>query len=428
MLSNIFRKSFGEYILIIIIAILILSTYYILMEYFSQMQKAQQIQQIQQTESMACVNYSKPTWGRNTCGYLMSDTIQDELTNGGFVKSDNDWSVYFPCAYDEIAKEVNQMPVVNGGKYFILENCDIIVAKELLWKYVVEYHGIEKAQTLLPNSYILYEDDDVNRFKNEFDILPNKMYIMKKNIQRQEGLKISNDKNTIVNGFKDPTDGGYVLAQELLQDPYTISGRKTNMRFYVLVVCKGDDMTVFVYNDGFMYYTREPFEKGTMDSDRNITTGYIDRQVYVDNPLTHGDLRTYLDDPNRNNLNYSETQFKNQGFRLSEIYFNRIYGLIRDVFLAFVGKLSGPKANRKFNDTNVMFQIFGVDVAVNDKLSPMIMEVNKGPDLGAKDDRDSELKHGVVKDTFKVVGLVGCEDFTKTNFIKVLDVSNGSIN
>ena len=31
-------------------------------------------------------------------------------------------------------------------------------------------------------------------------------------------------------------DYPYVVVQELLQDPYTISGRKINLRVYVLVV------------------------------------------------------------------------------------------------------------------------------------------------------------------------------------------------
>jgi len=110
---------------------------------------------------------------------------------------------------------------------------------------------------------------------------------MKKNIQRQEGLKISNSKHEILDGYKN----GYVLVQELLQDPYLISGRKTNMRFYVLVVCKANNTDCYVHKDGFMYYTKVPFVKNSLDDAPNITTGYIDRQVYIDNPLTHYDLR-----------------------------------------------------------------------------------------------------------------------------------------
>ena len=30
------------------------------------------------------------------------------------------------------------------------------------------------------------------------------------------------------------------------------------------------------------------------------------------------------------------------------------------------------------------------------------MEINKGPDLGAKDERDSELKHNLVRNVFDI--------------------------
>jgi glutathione synthase/RimK-type ligase-like ATP-grasp enzyme len=46
----------------------------------------------------------------------------------------------------------------------------------------------------------------------------------------------------------------------------------------------------------------------------------------------------------------------------------------------------------------VGFQLYGVDVAIDDKLKPMIMEVNKGPDLTAKDGRDKDLKVNLSKD------------------------------
>lgn len=420
-IQNIFNKSFGEYVLVILIAIIIVVTYYTLIDYFNikQLKNSTLSKSVEGME----VTYMAPRWNRNQCLYTMSETIEDELVNSGFEKSTKDWNLYFPCAYDEITKEVQQMPVVDGAKYFILENCDEIVAKELLWKHIVKHYDYPIAKTLLPNSYILYDDNDVNRFKYEYD--PAKIYIMKKNIQRQEGLKITNDKDEIINGYN---SNGYVLAQELLQNPYIISGRKTNMRFYVLVVCKGDNMSVFVYRDGFMYYTKDLFQPGSLEDGPNITTGYIDRSVYDENPLTHEDLRTYLDDTNRQNLSDTETSIRLQGLKISEVYFGRIYNLIRQIFMAFVGKLSGVAGARKFNDTNTSFQMFGVDIAVDNKLNPMVMEVNKGPDLGAKDKRDSELKHGAVRNMFKVIGAIPMEKNCDTNYVKVLEVSSGTIN
>ncbi len=263
----------------------------------------------------------------------------------------------------------------------------------------------------MPNSFILYDTLERLRFDKDFD--KDKIYIMKKNIQRQEGLKISKDKNEILNGYKE----GYVVVQELLQDPYIINGRKTNMRFYVLVVCVNKRLQVYVHKDGFMYYTKVPFIKNNTEVDVNITTGYIDRKVYDENPLTHDDLRKYLDDPNRTNLLTIEKNIRSQHLNISDIYFNRINQLLKQIFMAFVGKICMSDKLLK----NISFQLFGVDIAVNDKLHPMIMEINKGPDLGAKDKKDSALKHGVVKDMFAVVKIINADT---SKFIQILDTSN----
>ena len=51
------------------------------------------------------------------------------------------------------------------------------------------------------------------------------------------------------------------------------------------------------------------------------------------------------------------------------------------------------------------------------------MEINKGPDMSAKDKRDSELKHGVVKDIINIVN----NNYNNNGFINVLQVKDGII-
>ena len=178
-------------------------------------------------------------------------------------------------------------------------------------------------------------------------------------------------------------------------------------------------VSVYVYNDGFMYYTKAPFVKGTTDMEHNITTGYIDRSVYAKNPLTHGDLRKYLD--SHRNLNKIEQNMRNQGLTISKLYFDRIYHLLREVFLSYVGNICG---GTKLNE-NLTFQLFGIDIAVDDTLNPTIMEINKGPDMGAKDKRDYQVKYNVLQDMMKLVKVITP---TKTNgFIKLFKYENNNV-
>src|SRR2546426_451504 len=51
-------------------------------------------------------------WKRNKCNFYMNETLQDvlkkqkiEMVSG----EDNDWKLYFPCGYNEIDREIEQM-------------------------------------------------------------------------------------------------------------------------------------------------------------------------------------------------------------------------------------------------------------------------------------------------------------------------------
>lgn len=401
---NLLKESFGEFVTIFIFSLLILIIYY-------------SFTCNKDSEHFENETYAPVKWNRNKCEYILGDTIESELKKNGASRSTDSWDLYFPCGYDDISKEIDEMEVLPNAKYFVINNCDEMVAKQWLWMNVKNHYGRDYAKNVLPNSYVLYDNDDLKLFDKEFD--KTKIYIMKKNIQRQEGLKITNDKNEILNGIKNQ----YVIVQELLQNPYLISGRKTNMRFYILVICNGANLQVYAHNDGFMYYTKVPFKTNSLEIDPNITTGYIERQVYKENPLTHDDLRAYLDNPVRQNLLDVEKVIRNQGLKISQVCFGRIYQALRTVFTAFVGRICKP--SKLYNNTS--FQLFGVDVAVDDELNVNIIEVNKGPDLNAKDERDSELKHGVVQDTLKLIGTFTNPKLRDPKFVKILDVQDGII-
>ncbi len=327
-------------------------------------------------------NNDKNWFQQKSCNFLITDTIINILNESNNKLNKN---LYIPCLYDNIFKEYDDFPVDKNGVYFLIDNINVMIDKKLLYSLVLNKYNEEKTLSLMPKSYIL--PDDQQQFIYNYD--PKKIYIMKRNIQRQNGLKISRNLEDILNDFNKYKNDSYpyVIIQELLQDPYLIDGRKINLRVYVLVTRENDQSNLYVYNDGFMYYTAKKYESNSDDHGVNVTTGYIDRQVYIDNPLTHGDFKKYL--------------VKTHNTQTSDLVFNNIYKLISDVFSVFIPHVGN--SSKLYN--NLKFQLFGVDVAIDDKFGAKIMEINKGPDLGAKDLRDSELKHDLVRNMFNIVGL-----------------------
>lgn len=337
--------------------------------------------------------FTSVKWKRNPqCKYKMSKSIRTLLNDPSFEKStDNNYDVYLPCSYNNIPKEIKDIDTSNRKqKIFIIDNTDQIAGKNTLWSNIKSYYGVNKAKTMMPNTYILNNSQDMDRFTKDYN--KDNLYILKRNVQRQEGLKITKDINTIIKAKKE----NFVVVQELLQNPYLINGHKMNMRFYVLVICKDNKISCYIHKDGFMYYTKVPFVKNSEKAEHNITTGYIDRRIYDENPLTHDDFRHYL---SMNNIDY-------------QVVFNRIYHLIKKIIDACENKICKESKLRPFT----LFQLFGADIALDNKLQPQLMEMNKGPDMGAKDERDGALKQGVLRDIFKVIG----ENNTNNNgFIRV---------
>lgn len=364
------------------------------------------------------INSNKLYYGL-PCNYIKDDCFYDSLKNAGFSLTPDikKASLIVPCSYETTEKEINDLE--SGGikqnqygdtvRIFMLNNTDHMVSKLALWKYLKEKYGSTIASNMLPHTWDLTDTNEVELFKSQFN--PKKIYITKNNYQRQEGLEIHTKLETILN-----SRDKYILVQELLQDPYLVSGRKINLRVYVLVIKDNySNIKLQIYRDGFMYYTPELFKPNDPSFKKNITTGYIDRQVYVENPLTHMDFRKWLDDSNRK-LTDIETYMKKTypHIKLSDYIFSQIYEQLGFVFQTYE-TIVGTKT------FGVSFQLYGVDVAINQDLKPMVMEINKGPDLGAKDGRDRELKMGLGTDILKSVGLI---PDVNNKFITVLETVN----
>jgi hypothetical protein len=332
-------------------------------------------------------------YNQNSCNYILNQTITDILNDYNIIKNESDYNIFFPCLYDDIEKEIEDAPIKKDVKYFMIDNCDRLAAKESLWQIVSSRYSKEETLKLMPQTYILYDEDERNKLFKDFD--NKKLYILKKNIQRQNGILILNDITNILS-----VDKTYVVAQELLQNPYLIDKRKINLRVYVLIICSERNINISMYNDGFMYYTAEYYEPNSTDLKKNITTGYIDRIVYEKNPLTHKDFKTYLNLTRQ--LTQNEIDLKTNGYDLADYTFTNIKNMLAKVFNCFVNQIYlDPKMQN-----NMCFQLFGVDVAIDDKLEAKIMEINKGPDLGSKDIRDSELKHNLVRNIFDKIDLI----------------------
>ena len=315
-------------------------------------------------------------------------------------KNQEDYDYYIPCSYNSCEKDALMFENKEGKKIFLIDGCDWLASKLGLWELLKEYYNND-ATLYMPPTYLLENNKDLKNFPSHFienkNKRPDQMYVLKNYEQRQEGIKLTRDLDEIIKGRKN----GWYLVQDYLYEPYQIDRRKINLRYYLLVICRNGNIEGYIHTDGFVYYTPKYYDEYDMDFDKHITTGYIDRKVYEKNPLTLQDFRNFL---NNEQIDLSKKWDKN-----AEILMSKVMEAISKKICK----------NTKLKN-NIRFQLFGCDLAPDVNLNVKLIEINKGPDLSAKDERDKQVKFDVQKDIFKLVDLNGENDIINTTkFIKI---------
>ena len=297
------------------------------------------------------------------------------------------FNLYYPCGYNKIEKELRSLTLKDYQDVFGICGCDTIASKSSLWKTLENYYGRDKAREYMPESYLLRNDQQLTRFKNIFD--PSRVYILKKNIQRKKGIKISNNLDEIIEARNDK----FVLVQEKI-DSMVINKRRMNLRIYLVVKCRAGYKELYMHDNAKCLYTSKDIDEDKENSgtpeefESLITNSYVtELSIYNQNPLTLNQLCVYIEEK----YNVPKEQFMMS-----------IENNLKFVFKALLTKLCNCDNIHK----NGQFQLFGADVILDKQLKPYILEINKGPDMKHKDEADRLLKKKVIFDTFNLMNVV----------------------
>ena len=321
----------------------------------------------------------------------LGSITEDIFNDFNIFKNNKDWDVYVPCGYNNVENELKQIQISNKNNknkfIFGINGCDSIVSKNKIWESLVSCYGRKKASNLMPESYVLNSNEDMYNFKESFN--KSNIYILKKNIQRKEGLKLSSNLNEILGA----RNSDYRVVQKYLTNLYLINKRKVNLRIYLLIIIKDNTIYFYMSNLGKCIYTNKDYNDNNFDFESNITSYHLDMSIYEKNPRNFDDLFDFINE-------------KSNDEEKSKVLANNIYILLKDICKCL--------ANNIFQSDNIKnsttFQLFGIDVIFDDNMKPYLLEFNKGPDMIPRDDIDKEMKTNVQMDMFELVGLLEKKD------------------
>lgn len=329
--------------------------------------------------------------------------------------------LYIPCGFNYLEVELNKIRFAKKTSEYNLSNkvilgiaaCDKLCSKNDLWDIISKQYGIEKSKSIIPRSYILNEVRDMNELKYmSKDNIINTVYILKNNKQGKQGLYLTNNIADIL--INDNKIKQYKLAQEYMINPYLINNRKINIRLYILIINRLNNIPEwYLYNKGKCIYTNKNFTSESLndinilDKEQHFTSLNLDTDyVYnvLKNPESMDNLQKHL-----GNVEYN-------------ILMDKIYSKLGYIKTAYNNqKILNNKDNLV---NNVCIQYFGIDIILDSELEPYILEFNKGPELKYKTKNDISLKNGLLLD---IMG-VSIMEYNMINPRTPIDTVNDLIN
>ena len=327
------------------------------------------------------------------CNKYQVGHILTNVFNKNNITKENDINksdIYIPCGYNFVEKELTTLKPKNKNQIiFGISGCDQIVSKNRLWEIIKDYYGRNTAKKIMPETWILTDNQEMKSFISQYN--PNQIYILKKNVQRKEGLKLTKNLEEILRAKNE----NYRVVQKYHQDLYLINNRKVNLRIYLLVVCQNGKVQCYLHKLGKCIYTNKEYNDDDFDFESNITSYHLDMNVYQKNPYSFTQLRQYLKDNNKDD----DKLFK-------EI--DQIIYMTMKASQSNLCKLPNVYQNKTF-------QLFGLDIIFDKNMKPYLLEMNKGPDMLPRDETDEKMKYKVEKDIFDTVGMIDNNNIDNVN-------------
>jgi len=314
------------------------------------------------------------------------------LKKNGFKYDNKKYDLYMPYDYTHIEYELKNIDLPDCKYIFGFIECNQIIRKNNLWTILEKEYGRYNAKQIMPESFII---KNPKQYKTALKkINGGTALICKKNLQRKLGLALTFTEYDLIKAKND----NYKVAQLFLKNTMQIQGRKMNMRIYYMIRKLKGKIQFFVNTNGKVLYTKNK-TGNDITFDTHITS-QMDVTLYETENMPH--------------------DFEELKKCIGKEKYMRIWAKIIDN-ITQLSKAIAPLFNEVKFYNKVCFQLFGMDVIVEND-HPYILEINKGPEMTAKCDKDKILKENIYESTFQVAGLLTTRK-NPSNYVKVYETN-----
>ena len=262
----------------------------------------------------------------------------------------------------------------------------------------------------MPKKYILPQDrDEVQEIMREYNIFNIKeIYIVKPLASTHgKGVRILTDSTTV------PIKG---ILENYIYNPHLINRRKYDMRIYILVT-GFRPLKIYIYENGIIRFCSEKY---TTDAEK-----FNNNYIHITNYSVNKAMEIMRKGVKEIDFETKWSLMALKGYFIEKkIDFEPIWQKIKDIAIKTilsVFDLSGP-ALKSFKLTSCnLFELYGLDILLDNKFNPWLLECNINPSLNCDTDIDLKLKSKLITDILNIIGLT---PFTHDKRQKPLDKDN----
>ncbi|EGT33722.1 hypothetical protein CAEBREN_32149 [Caenorhabditis brenneri] len=262
--------------------------------------------------------------------------------------------------------------------------------KDRLWMHIKEQQErFEGEFDIMPFTYILPNDKPELLKYLEAD--PSRHVIIKPPASAR-GTGIAVTRKT-----KDFSTTAPLVAQHYIERPLTINRAKFDLRLYAYVPTF-EPLRVYIYDQGLVRFASVPYNPCVA----SISNKYMHLTNYSINKLAEADGVANKPVP-KWSLHHLWDYFDQTG-----VDRNEIQRQIEDVIIkAFISceKPIREHMSRFLEQEFICYELFGIDIILDEDLKPWLLEVNISPSLHSGTPLDVSVKAPLAKDVLNIAGI-----------------------
>ncbi|XP_043473957.1 tubulin polyglutamylase TTLL4-like [Leptopilina heterotoma] len=267
--------------------------------------------------------------------------------------------------------------------------------KDRLWRnfnrMMIKYG--KKEFDFIPRTYVLPQD--LRSFRQIWEKQGNKeKWIIKPPASaRGTGIRVVNKWSQIPK--KRP-----IIVQQYIAKPMLIDGAKFDLRLYVLVT-SFNPLRIYLYPNGLVRFASVKYS-----DDINYLS---DRFMHLTNYSINKSSASYTNNDSPDSCSGHKWTIKTLWTYLEKRQVNveKLWSTMKEMVIKTM--IAGESSINSFTKSNVnsrynCYELFGVDILLDENLKPWLLEVNISPSLQSASPLDVAVKGPLIRNVFNIVG------------------------